>query len=164
MLKSDRCLAIPSASIESLKVIAFQEERRADLIRLWTDCDLVRAWNDPDADINRALENPSSTILLLAEGDQTVGSVMCGYDGHRGWVYYLAASREHRGAGVGRQLMAAAEDWLRDRGCPKIELMVRDTNMATLGFYDALGYERQPVEVLARWLVEPQGGSPTAAK
>ena len=67
---------------------------------------------------------------------------MCGYDGHRGWVYYLAASPGHRGTGIGRKLMTAAEDWLKDRGCPKLQLMVRETNTATLGFYDSIGYER----------------------
>lgn len=145
-----------------MDILEFDETRRADLISLWKACDLTRPWNDPDADIDRALGNPSSTILLAVEGGATIGGVMCGYDGHRGWVYYLAASPGHRGRGIGRTLMTAAEDWLRDRGCPKLQLMVRETNTATLGFYDSIGYERQPVEVLGRWLVEPEGGSPTA--
>ena len=145
-----------------MDILEFDETRRADLIDLWKACDLTRPWNDPDADIDRALANPSSTILLVVECDRTIGGVMCGYDGHRGWVYYLAASPGHRGTGIGRKLMTAAEDWLKDRGCPKLQLMVRETNTATLGFYDSIGYERQPVEVLGRWLVEPEGGSPTA--
>lgn len=145
-----------------MEIIAFDERRRSDLVDLWRQCDLTRPWNDPDGDIDRALSNPSSTILLAVDEPETVGSVMCGYDGHRGWVYYLATAPDRRGQGIGQTLMKAAEGWLRDLGCPKIELMVRDTNTATLGFYDALDYERQPVEVLARWLIEPEGGSPTA--
>lgn len=162
MQRSVRFWATPSASTDPLQVVEFDESRRSDLIALWQSCGLTRPWNDPGQDIDRALGNASSVILLGVNGEETIGSVMCGFDGHRGWVYYLAASPEHRGAGIGRRLMAAAEDWLRERGCPKIELMVRDTNTETLGFYDALGYERQPVKVLARWLVEPEGGSPTA--
>lgn len=125
-----------------MDILKFDETRRADLIDLWKACDLTRPWNDPDADIDRALANPSSTIRLAVEGDRTIGGVMCGYDGHRGWVYYLAASPGHRGTGIGRKLMTAAEDWLKDRGCPKLQLMVRETNTATLGFYDSIGYER----------------------
>lgn len=147
-----------------MEIIDFSEGRRADLIELWHRCELTRPWNNPGADIDRALANPTSAILLAVAGNATVGSVMCGYDGHRGWAYYLAASPELRGAGIGKTLMEAAENWLLERGCPKIELMVRETNTATLGFYYSLGYERQPVEVLARWLVEPEGGSPTATE
>jgi ribosomal protein S18 acetylase RimI-like enzyme len=161
MQKSAPCSATPLASTDVVQIVPFDESRRADVIALWQACDLTRPWNDPHGDIDRALTNPSSTILMATDNGETIGSVMCGYDGHRGWVYYLAAAPSRRGDGIGRKLMTAAEDWLRDRGCPKIELMVRDTNTATLGFYDALEYERQPVEVLARWLIEPEGGSPT---
>ncbi|WBY07766.1 GNAT family N-acetyltransferase [Sphingomonas sp. 7/4-4] len=82
------------------------------------------------------------------------GSVMVGFDGHRGWVYYLAVSPDQRRTGLGRALMAAAEDWLRDRGAPKLQLMVREDNAAALDFYEALGLERQKVAVLGRFLKE----------
>ena len=128
---------------------------RDGLVALWQACDLTRPWNDPDADIGRAMANATSTILVIRENGTLIGSAMTGYDGHRGWVYYVATAPEARGRGVAAALMTAAEDWLRDRGCPKIELMVRDTNTAALGFYHRLGYEHQPVSVKAKWLIDP---------
>jgi len=122
------------------------------VIALWHGCGLTRPWNDPAQDFARALAGESSTVLL-AEGKGGVsGSVMVGDDGHRGWVYYLAVAESARRAGLGRTLMAAAEDWLRTRGCPKVQLMVRDGNAEALGFYAALGLERQGVVTLGRFL------------
>ena len=77
---------------------------------------------------------------------------MVGHDGHRGWVYYLAVAESHRGTGLGRRLMLAAEDWLRDRGVVKLQLMVRSANAGVLDFYDRLGYEDADVQVRAKWL------------
>lgn len=122
------------------------------VIALWHACGLTRPWNDPAQDFRRALEGGTSTVLV-AEGDgRLIGSVMIGDDGHRGWVYYLAVAEGARRTGLGRTLMAAAEDWLRARGCPKIQLMVRDSNAEALGFYAALGLEPQGVVTLGRFL------------
>jgi ribosomal protein S18 acetylase RimI-like enzyme len=122
------------------------------VIALWHACGLTRPWNDPAQDFARALDGQTSTVLL-AEGEGGVtGSVMIGDDGHRGWIYYLAVAETTRRTGLGRTLMAAAEDWLRARGCPKIQLMVRDTNAQALGFYAALGLEPQGVVTLGRFL------------
>jgi len=82
---------------------------------------------------------------------------MTGYDGHRGWVYYLAVAPDRRRGGLGRALMAAAEAWLRARGAPKIQLMVRGDNAAALGFYEALGLERQAVVTLGRFIAGDGG-------
>ena len=90
-------------------------------------------------------------VLVVRDGGTLAGSVMTGFDGHRGWVYYLAVSPAHRHKGLGRALMAGAEAWLRARGAPKIQLMVREENEA-LGFYEALGLERQKVVTLGRFL------------
>ena len=122
------------------------------VIALWKACDLTRPWNDPQADFDRALAQPSSTILVLREGAALSGSVMVGDDGHRGWVYYLAVAETKRGQGAGRALMTAAENWLRGAGSPKVQLMVRDTNAGAQAFYEALDYERQPVTVWGKWL------------
>jgi ribosomal protein S18 acetylase RimI-like enzyme len=81
-----------------------------------------------------------------------VGSVMVGFDGHRGWVYYLATEPEQRGKGIGRALMTAAEVWLYERSCPKIQLMVRNDNSVAMGFYAAIGYEEQDVVTIGRRL------------
>lgn len=122
------------------------------VVALWRACDLTRPWNDPDADLALALATATSTVLVATAGDRLAGSVMVGFDGHRGWVYYLAVAPERRRDGLGRALMAAAEDWLRARGAPKLQLMVRDTNAAALDFYAALGLEVQTVAVLGRRL------------
>nr|WP_253190616.1 GNAT family acetyltransferase [Sphingomonas sp. LM7] len=115
-------------------------------------CELTRPWNDPAADFALALDSESSAVLVAQGSDGIGGSIMVGFDGHRGWVYYLAVAPDRRGEGLGRALMAAAEDWLRARGAPKIQLMVREDNHAALGFYRALGLERQKVVTLGRFL------------
>jgi ribosomal protein S18 acetylase RimI-like enzyme len=125
---------------------------RERVIALWHAAGLTRPWNDPGADFDLALSNQTSTILLARDGGELAGSVMVGFDGHRGWVYYLASDPERRETGVGRALMAAAEGWLRALGCPRIRLMVRTDNVAALGFYKAIGYERQEVATLGRAL------------
>ena len=140
--------------VRSFHVRAFAEADRAAVLALWQDCGLVRPWNPPEGDLDRALAGPSSTLLVADDAGTVVGSVMAGDDGHRGWVYYLSALPERRGQGIGAALMRAAEDWLRARGVRKLELMVRSTNEAVLGFYDRLGYEREPVAVCSRWLTE----------
>ncbi|MFC3581646.1 GNAT family acetyltransferase [Sphingomonas hylomeconis] len=125
---------------------------RAPVVALWQTAGLTRPWNDPLADFAQALEAPGSTILIARRDHGIVGSVMVGFDGHRGWVYYLAVAAEARRAGLGRALMAAAEDWLRMQGAPKIQLMVRADNAAALGFYESLGLEQQNVVTLGRFL------------
>ncbi|UYY58441.1 GNAT family acetyltransferase [Sphingomonas sp. S2-65] len=122
------------------------------VVALWRACGLTRPWNDPAADFTLALRTQTAAVLVARDAAQAVGSVMVGFDGHRGWIYYLAVDLSHRGAGLGRALMAAAEAWLKVRGCPKVQLMVREDNEAALGFYQALGMERQPVVTLGRFL------------
>lgn len=119
---------------------------------LWEACGLTRPWNDPQRDARLAIEGATSTILGLRDGDALVASVMTGFDGHRGWIYYLAVAPDRRREGLGRLLMAAAEAWLRDRGAPKLQLMVRASNEEALGFYESLGLERQEVVTLGKFL------------
>ncbi|MGK6321031.1 GNAT family acetyltransferase [Sphingomonas sp. DT-204] len=127
-------------------------EDRSAAVGLWRECELTRPWNDPDRDFTLAVEEPASTVLVAERDGRIVGSVMTGFDGHRGWVYYLAVAPGARRAGLGRALMAAAEAWLRERGAPKVQLMVREGNDAALAFYAALGLEPQPVVTLGRFL------------
>ena len=139
----------------------------SDVVALWQACGLTRPWNDPVADAERAITGPTSTILGLRRdpapndpapnapglsGPVLIGTVMAGFDGHRGWIHYLAVAAEHRGSGHGRALMSAAEDWLRDHGAPKVQLMVRSSNRTVVDFYTALGYGDQEVVVLGRFL------------
>lgn len=122
------------------------------VIALWRACGLTRPWNDPAADFARALAGPASTVLVARDGGAPAASVMVGHDGHRGWVYYLAVDPARRRSGLGKAMMAAADDWLRARGIPKLQLMVREGNDDALAFYAALGLERQAVVTLGRFL------------
>jgi len=122
------------------------------VIGLWKACGLTRPWNDPLSDFRLALSTESSTVLAARDGEAMVGTIMVGFDGHRGWVYYLAVDPKARRTGLGRALISAAEAWLVARGCPKVQLMVRQDNAEALGFYEALGLTPQPVMVLGRRL------------
>lgn len=124
------------------------------IVALWHACGLTRPWNDPAADFALALRTQAATVLVARDRAEVAGSVMVGFDGHRGWIYYLAVDPAQRRGGLGRALMAAAEAWLKARGCPKIQLMVREDNDAALGFYQALGMERQAVVTLGRFLAD----------
>ncbi|MGF7150612.1 ribosomal protein S18 acetylase RimI-like enzyme [Sphingomonas zeicaulis] len=127
-----------------------------ELAELWTACGLTRPWNDPVSDARSAIEGATSVVLGLRDGGdgRLIASAMVGFDGHRGWVYYLAVAPDQQRAGLGRRMMAAAERWLRTQGAPKIQLMVREDNEAAIGFYEALGLARQPVVTLGRFLHE----------
>lgn len=122
---------------------------------LWHESGLTRPWNPPEADLHRALDGSTSTVVGAFDGDRLAGTVMVGHDGHRGWIYYLAVAASERGTGLGGRLMDSAEVWLRDRGVVKVQLMVRSTNEAVLGFYDHLGYRDEDVQVRSKWLANP---------
>jgi GNAT superfamily N-acetyltransferase len=124
------------------------------LISLWEVCGLLRPWNDAEADIARARAAPQSEIFVVPDGKRVAASVMAGHDGHRGWVYYLATLPARRGEGLGRRIMAHAEDWLKSLGAVKVDLMIRGGNPVA-GFYEAAGYAREDREVMAKWLVAP---------
>jgi ribosomal protein S18 acetylase RimI-like enzyme len=122
------------------------------LAGLWAACGLTRPWNDPAKDIAFALAGPASDILVGSEDGRIIASVMVGHDGHRGAVYYLSADPARRGEGLGRMMMAAAENWLKARGVWKLNLMVRNENTGVLTFYEGLGYEDGQVIVMGKWL------------
>ena len=127
----------------------------AQVIALWEACGLTRPWNNPQTDFERALVGPHSTVLVVRSDDRIVATIMAGEDGHRGWVYYLAVDPAQRGSGLGRAMMVAAEAWLHARGAPKIQFMVREDNEAIIAFYEALGYARQAVVTMGRFLHTP---------
>jgi ribosomal protein S18 acetylase RimI-like enzyme len=109
-------------------------------VALWRDAGLLRPWNNPQEDARKAIACPSSTILGGYKAGELVATAMVGYDGHRGWVYYLAVSRQLRRRGIGRTMMAACESWLRERETAKVHLMVRLDNKEVASFYERLGY------------------------
>jgi ribosomal protein S18 acetylase RimI-like enzyme len=117
--------------------------RSADLdqvVSLWRACGLVVPWNVPADDIALKVAFQPDLFFVAVQDERIVGSVMAGYEGHRGQINYLAVLPEQRGSGLGRRLMELAETRLRELGAPKINLQVRATNRDVLEFYEALGY------------------------
>jgi ribosomal protein S18 acetylase RimI-like enzyme len=133
-----------------MEIAGLAPSHRDDAVALWHAVGLTRPWNDPVADLDRALGGPSSTVLAAVEAG-LVGTVMVGHDGHRGWLYYLAVDPRRRGEGIGRALVGAAEAWAAGF-VPKVQLMVRADNTAAVAFYERLGYEPSQVTVLGRRL------------
>ena len=123
------------------------------VIKIWQACDLVRPWNDPHKDIARKMTvNPE--LFLVAEVDgQLAGTVMGGYEGHRGWINYLAVLPAFQKQGIGRALMEDVEAKLLALGCPKINLQVRSGNTAVIQFYGHLGYHIDDVISLGKRLI-----------
>jgi ribosomal protein S18 acetylase RimI-like enzyme len=143
---------------QNLSISAIEDNDVSSVIALWQRCDLTRPWNDPAGDIAFARRGDNATILLGREGGAVVASVMVGHDGHRGWVYYVAVDPDHRGREYGRTIMAAAEDWLRQRGVVKLMLLVRSDNTKVQAFYETLDYAEQDRIIYAKWL---DGREPT---
>lgn len=161
----------PSSSHRVVLGTARDDETGA-VVALWRECGLTRPWNDPVADLAAARQTPTSTVLVArvetggpgagpgaatsdGASEQVVGTVMTGFDGHRGWLYYLAVAPSAQRRGVGRSLVVAAEAWLAAQGAPAVRLMVRSENAAVVAFYAALGYVDQDCVVLGRSLGQP---------
>ncbi len=125
------------------------------VVALWHACGLVASYNDPAADFRFARAGACSDVLVAEAAGGIVGSVMVGHDGHRGWLYYVAAAPDVRGHGIGRHLVQAAEQWLRQRGVVKAQLLVRETNTKVVAFYQRLGFETAPRTVMGKWLGPP---------
>ncbi len=123
-----------------MEIRTFTETDDDAVIALWEACELTRPWNDPRKDIARKVAVDDGLFLVGEVDGAVVGSVMGGYDGHRGWVNYLAVAPDRRGHGYGRALMHDVEARLAVRGCPKVNLQVRDTNPGVLAFYERIGY------------------------
>lgn len=137
-----------------LKVRSAAPQDEAAVVALWRAGGLVADYNDPAADFRLARAGAGSDVLVGEdESGRICGAVMVGHDGHRGWLYYLAC--EPRGRGVGRLMAQAALDWLRTKGAPKVQLLVRETNTDVVSFYERLGFEVTPRVVMGKWLRDP---------
>jgi ribosomal protein S18 acetylase RimI-like enzyme len=142
-----------------MRIRTFQPIDEAAVIALWERCQLTRPWNNPHKDVQRKLAVQAEWFLVGELEGRIVASVMAGYDGHRGSIYYLGVDPEYRDRGFGRSMMAKAEQLLREAGCPKINLMVRSENDQVIEFYRCLGYTVDPVVCLSMRLQhdEPPG-------
>lgn len=140
----------------NIQLRVFKPNDTEAVIALWQAAGLTRPWNDPRKDIARKLQVQSELFLVAVDNrdGEICGSVMAGYDGHRGWINYMAVSPAKQGQQVGRLLLEAAREQLLERGCCKINLQVRADNEQALGFYRALGFSDEPVVSMGLRLVE----------
>ena len=146
-------IALPTLAIASIN-----DGDVAGVVALWQACGLTRPWNDPASDIALARKGSNATVLIGHDDGAILATVLVGHDGHRGWVYYLAVSPDHRHRGYGRIMMEAAERWLRERGIEKLQLLMRPDNTSVKDFYHSLGYTMQERIIYAKWL---DGREPT---
>jgi ribosomal protein S18 acetylase RimI-like enzyme len=138
--------------MNGLDVRGYRESDEAAVLELWRDCDLVVPWNDPVKDIHRKLRVQRDMFLVGLLGGRLVATVMAGYEGHRGWINYLAVAPGHRKSGLGRRLMEEAEARLRVLGCAKINLQVRRSNTGVIEFYERLGFSTDDVVSMGKRL------------
>ena len=122
------------------------------LVALWIACDLVQPHNDPRRDVDHKTARDPQNLPVLEDSGQLIGSVMVGYEGHRGWINYLAVHPDCQRRGLGRLLTARAESLLRDLGCPKVNLQVRQSDEAPTEFYRRICYAVDDVISLGRRL------------
>jgi len=143
-----------------MEIRPFKPEDETAVIALWQQCDLVRPWNNPHQDIARKLCVQSELFLVGVLDGQIVASVMAGYEGHRGWLNYLAVAPQYQRRGHARALVAEVERRLRQTGCPKINLQIRTANQGVIEFYRRIGYSIDEVVSMGKRLVpdEPTTG------
>ena len=135
-----------------MNIRCFRPEDEEAVVALWQRCDLVRPWNDPHRDIGRKLKvNPDWFLVGLID-EEVVATVMAGYEGHRGWLNYLAVAPEFQRRGLARLIVSEAERLLQLAGCPKINLQIRSSNQAVMEFYRRLGYSVDEVVSMGKRL------------
>lgn len=135
-----------------LQLGSYQESDEAAVVDLWRACGLLVPWNDPIKDIQCKLRVQGDMFLVGLLGTQLVAAVMAGYEGHRGWINYLAIDPGYRKSGFGRLLMEEAEARLRELGCPKINLQIRSSNADVIEFYKRIGYSVDDVVSMGKRL------------
>jgi len=138
--------------MNDLVIRSYQPQDETAVVQLWLQCNLVVPQNNPERDIRRKLRVNPEWFLVGVLGGHVVATCMAGYEGHRGWINYLAVSPHHRRQGIGRRIMEEAEKKLSAAGCPKINLQVRETNRAVIQFYERIGYTRDLVASMGKRL------------
>ena len=124
------------------------------VIFIWEQCDLVRNWNNPNFDIQRKLNFQKELFFVGLFNDEIIATAMFGYDGHRGWLNYFAVLPNFQKRGFGRQLMTYGEMALIERGCPKLNLQIRNDNTKAINFYQKVGYKEDAAVSFGKRLIE----------
>ena len=156
-----------SAAKLNIEIRPIKSNEHQQLIDLWLECGLTRSWNKPEEDIQRKMQVQPELLLGAFQSGQLVGSIMAGYDGHRGWMNYLGVLPNFQRQGIGKKLVEAAENGLQKLGCPKVNLQLRYSNFVAQHFYRKIGYGEDAALSLGKRLVfdsaesKPHGGSGT---
>ena len=140
----------------SLLIRPFKEGDEEALVSLWNMCKLTVPWNNPYKDIARKLKVQSELFLMGYLEDKLIASVMAGYDGHRGWINYFAVHPDFQARGYGKQIMDNVENGLRELGCPKINLQIREGNDKVFSYYQKLGFVEEKCINMGKRLEDDQ--------
>ena len=143
-----------------MRVRVFEAGDTSDVIELWSKCGLLRPWNDPQLDILRKQSVGADLFLVCELDSQIIGAVMGGYDGHRGWMNYLAVDPDHRKSGYAKAIVSALERRLIAVGCPKINLQVRADNTSVIECYKRMGYSIDAVSSMGKRLIPDSAVTP----
>jgi ribosomal protein S18 acetylase RimI-like enzyme len=139
---------------DGLVIRPFSDGEDGAVAALWDRCGLTVSYNDPATDIAFCRASETSEMFVAEANSQLIGTVMCGHDGHRGWLYYVAVDPDLQRGGIGRRLVRHGEAWLKAAGVPKINLMIRHTNQPVRDFYASLGYADTPRHVMGKFLAD----------
>ena len=124
------------------------------VIFIWEQCDLVRNWNNPNFDIQRKLNFQKELFFVGLLNDEIIATAMFGYDGHRGWLNYFAVLPNFQKRGFGKKLMTFGEMALIEKGCPKLNLQIRNDNTKAINFYRKVGYKEDAAVSFGKRLIE----------
>ena len=136
----------------SFKIVKYKPEFQGAIVDLWKECHLVVPQNDPVEDIRKKLNFQLELFFVAQVGNKVIGSVMAGYDGHRGWLNYLAVLPDYQKRGYGRELVERAIHELRKLGCLKVNLQIRGGNISAVEFYKHLEFKEDDVVSLGKRL------------
>ena len=137
-----------------MHIRSYAPDDEIEVVKLWEECELTRAWNNPRLDIRRKLNVQSEWFLVGQVNNKIIATAMFGYDGHRGWVNYLAVSPLHQKNGYAKKLMEHGENILLSVGCPKLNLQIRSSNTHVQDFYKTIGYSQDDVVSFGKRLIK----------
>lgn len=131
------------------------DAHREPVIALWqTVLGDESPHNAPALVIDKKVATRDGLFFVALLNGRVVGTVMAGYDGHRGWLYAVAVHPDHRQQGIGSQLITQAEQALAGLGCLKINLQILENNASVTAFYASLGYAVEPRVSMGKRLAE----------